>query len=178
MTLSEQELMEVAVVVGTHGLRGDLKVRPLPTAEGALSGVRELFLKGTDGQFKAHPVRRCSPHKANILVRLEGYEHIDSATSLVGQSLYLPLDELPELSSEHNYWHQLEGLTVVDRQRGPLGTVVEMFTTAAHDILVVRSDQGEVLIPAIPPFLIEVDSEAEKLLVDLPEGLVPFIDEI
>jgi 16S rRNA processing protein RimM len=81
--------------------------------------------------------------------------------------------DLPELDDEQYYWSDLEGLKVVDQQLGALGRVVGMFATAAHDILEVDSPAGEILIPAIEPFLVRVDRDAEQLHVNLPEGLVP-----
>ena len=53
-----------------------------------------------------------------------------------------------------------------------------MFTTAAHDILVVRGADGETLVPAIAPFLRGVDDETGELLVDLPDGMIPETDEV
>jgi 16S rRNA processing protein RimM len=71
----------------------------------------------------------------------------------------------------------LEGLEVVDQQQGVLGPVVGMFSTAAHDILEVEGPSGEILIPAIEPFLIKVDRKAGQLQVNLPDGLVPEADQ-
>jgi 16S rRNA processing protein RimM len=53
-----------------------------------------------------------------------------------------------------------------------------MFSTAAHDIYVIRGRYGEVLIPAVEEFIVEIDRDGRRMLVDLPEGLVPEKDEI
>jgi ribosomal 30S subunit maturation factor RimM len=52
-----------------------------------------------------------------------------------------------------------------------------MFATAAHDILEVDSPAGDIMIPAIEPFLVRVDRDTEQLHVNLPEGLVPEADQ-
>ena len=69
--------------------------------------------------------------------------------------------------------NSVKDLEVVDRRLGPLGHVVGMFTTPAHDILEVDGPTGEILIPAIEPFLVRIDRDKAQLHVDLPEGLVP-----
>ena len=56
--------------------------------------------------------------------------------------------------------------------------VEEVFTTAAHDIYVVRGRYGEVLIPAVAEFVVEIDRDGRRMTVDLPEGLVPENDEV
>lgn len=178
MKNSVGELMEVGVVAGTHGVRGDLKVRPLPTGELALAAAHKVFLRERTGQLTLHTVQHSTSHKQFVLLRLENLTHLDKAKSLVGQTLLVDREEISGRSEGQYYWCDLEGLTVVDQRRGTLGRIEEMFATPAHDILVVRGPDGEVLIPAIPPFITQVDPEAGRMLVDLPDGLVPFIDEV
>ena len=167
------DFLEVGVVIGVHGLRGDIKIRPLPTGDLALPGAREVYLKDSNGLLVSYKAVRASQHKQNILLRLAGLENLAAAESLVGSSIWMAQSDLPELDSEQYYWSDLEGLEVVDQQRGVLGNVVGMFSTAAHDILEVDGPAGEILIPAIEPFLVHVDREVGQLQVNLPEGLVP-----
>lgn len=178
MKPSADHMMEVGLLGGTHGLRGDLKLRPLPTGENVLRTGLEVVLKNQAGELTPYLVTRCIPHKQLFLLRFEGVDHLDTARPLVGQRVLVRCEQLPELDEGHYFWSDLEGLGVIDRRRGALGRVEEMFTTAAHDILVVRGSRGEVLIPAIPPFLVEVFSAKAQVLVDLPDGLVPDDDEV
>ncbi len=53
----------------------------------------------------------------------------------------------------------------------PLGTVEEIWEPGAHDLLVVRGERGEILIPAIEPFIREVDLKGRRILVEMPAGL-------
>ena len=172
------ELMAVAVVAGTHGLRGDLKLRPLPTAAQGLPCLRELYLQAPDGTRILHRIVHSKPHKQHLLVRLAGLESLDAVQPLVGQTALARCRDLPPLPSGEHYWHELDGLTVIDVRRGPLGRVVGLFTTGAHDILTVEGGHGEVLIPFIPQFVIETDLSAGELRVDLPDGLVPGDDAL
>ena len=174
MTMSSaDEFMAVAVVAGTHGLRGDLKLRPLPTAAEALPRLRELFLQAPDGTRDCHRVLQSKPHKQHLLVRLAGLESLDAVQPLVGRTVFARRGDLPELPAGGHYWHELEGLTVVDRRRGPLGTIVGLFATGAHEILTVDGERGEILIPYIPRFVLTIDLAARTVQVDLPDGLVP-----
>lgn len=172
------DLLRLGVVTGTHGLRGDLRVRPLTDDSSALLAAREVFLRDRQGELTACRVAEVKAHKAGLLLRLQGRENIEAVQSLVGCEVLMPRAELPELTDEEYYWFELEGMRVVDRRCGELGVLEEMFSTAAHDIYVVRGRYGEVLIPAVAAFVVEIDREGRRLLVDLPEGLVPEKDEI
>lgn len=167
------DLLEVGVVIGTHGLRGDLKIQPLPTGALALPGAREIYLQDSEGLLARHEAVRSSLHKQNILLRLSGLESRPAVEALIGASVWMAKADLPQLDDEQYYWSDLEGLEVIDQQQGALGRVVGMFTTPAHDILEVDGPTGEILIPAIEPFLVQLDRHKGQLHVNLPEGLVP-----
>jgi 16S rRNA processing protein RimM len=170
---TSKDLLEVGVVVGTHGLKGDLKIRPLPTGDLALPGARTVYLRNSEGLPVRYQAVRSSPHKQNILLRLSGLENLAAVEDLVGASVLMDNADLPELDDDQFYWSDLEGLTVVDRQHGEIGRVVGMFSTPAHDILEIEGPAGEILVPAVEPFLVELDRDKDCLHVDLPDGLVP-----
>jgi 16S rRNA processing protein RimM len=173
MDVKLTDLLEAGVVTGTHGLRGDLKIRPLPTGELALPGARTVYLMDSEGHLARHEAVRASQHKQNFLLRLSGLESFSAAQQLVGSSIWIARTDLPKLDDAHYYWSDLDGLEVIDQQLGVIGHVSGMFTTPAHDILEVDGPAGEILIPAIVPFLVRVDREKSQLHVNLPEGLVP-----
>ena len=173
MEAKPDDLLEVGVVIGTHGLRGDLKVHPLPTGDLALLGAREIYLKDSEGCLARHKAVRSSIHKQNILLRLAGLDNLAAVEPLLGSSVWMVKADLPELDDDEFYWSDLEGMEVIDQQQSVLGRVVGMFATPAHDILEVDGPAGEILIPAIEPFLVQLDRDKGQLHVNLPEGLVP-----
>ncbi|PLX74083.1 MAG: 16S rRNA processing protein RimM [Desulfuromonas sp.] len=172
MNNSTDQLIEVGVVVGTHGLRGDLKVRTLPTGSLALPAARSVFLQDGEGSQTPYQAVRISLHKQHLLLRLAGCVDIDSARALLGRSVWMLRSEVPTSAEDLHFWHDLEGSEVIDSRLGPVGRVVGMFSTPAHDILEVDGPHGEVLIPALPHFVKKVDRTSAEILVDLPEGLV------
>lgn len=178
MEAAPDDLLPVGVTTGTHGLRGDLKVRPFSDDASALLAAVEVFVRCRQEVAVPFRVAAAKEHKANVLLRLRGCETIDAVQSLVGCEVLMRRSDLPALPDTEFYWFELEGLNVRDRRFGDLGVLEEMFSTAAHDIYVVRGRFGEVLIPAVEAFIVEVDCPGRRMLVDLPDGLVPEKDEI
>lgn len=170
--MGEQDLFLFGVVTGTHGLRGDLKVRPLTGDSSALTDAEVVFLRRPEGGTTEHRPGRIAFHKKHLLLRLEGVEGIDQAQPLVGAEVLMRYDELAELDESEFYWFELQGMKVVDVTLGELGVLEELYETAAHDIYVVRGRFGEVLIPAVDKFVIRIDRETGRMEVDLPEGLI------
>ncbi len=168
-----ESLLEIGNIVGTHGLRGDLKFRAKSGDPELLMSMKQICLRLPTGEVLNVDINRQVLHKGQVLLRLQGYESIDLAEPIVGSQVLLDESLLPNLNDDEYYWGQLEGLQVVDRERGVIGQLHELIGTAAHDTYVVKGRLGEILIPAVHQFILEIDLEARIMKVDLPEGLIP-----
>lgn len=177
MTLSDKDFFDFGKIVGVHGLQGDLKVAPLTPGSNAIEKAQTIRLCDRTGIVATYVPKRVSPHKGGILLRLVEIESVESAEELVGSKVQMRLDELPELPDGEYYLHEIQGFTVIDRRCGDIGSLDDMFTTAAHGIYEVNGPFGEVLIPVVDAFILEVDIKAKRIQVDLPDGLIPEADE-
>jgi 16S rRNA processing protein RimM len=172
------EPVRLGVVIGTHGLHGDLKVRSLSPDFSLVFEVTQVLVRRPGVADLCLAVQRVARHKGNALLRLAGVVGIEAAEELIGGEILASRGDLPDPAEGTWYWFQLQGMTAVDRRLGELGTLDDVFTTAAHDIYVVHGPYGEVMIPAVPQFVVEVDEAQRRMLFDLPEGLVAEVDEL
>lgn len=106
---------------------------------------------------------------------LEGVDTREAAEALVKAILLIdqPLDELPQ---EPNTWydHQLVGLEVrVDGEK--VGEVIRVDHLPAQDLLIVKTDKGEVMVPFVSVIVPEVNQKQGYLVVTPPQGL--FVEE-
>jgi 16S rRNA processing protein RimM len=109
--------------------------------------------------------------KDGAIVKFEDVD-LKTAESLVNTSLYLPLEKLPELEEGQFYYHDIIGYQVEDKNLGKLGVVSNVFELPGHDLLEMKYQNQEVLIPLHDDFIINADKEKEVLFVDLPAGLM------
>jgi 16S rRNA processing protein RimM len=65
----------------------------------------------------------------------------------------------------------LIGIEVVTTTGEILGRIESIIETGSNDVYVVKSDENEVLIPALESVVLDVDLEHKRMQVDLPEGL-------
>ncbi|MDN3521292.1 ribosome maturation factor RimM [Halomonas ramblicola] len=113
-------------------------------------------------------------HGKGLVARVEGCDTREAAEALAGAEILLPKAELPELSGDDFYWHELEGLRVVTRDGTVLGCVDYLFETGANDVMVVKGsleadavDARERLLPFLPEeVILEVDLEGGVMTVD------------
>jgi len=172
MKQSADKLCKLGEVIGTHGLRGELKARVHPGDQTALLCTQEVHLATTAGEQGCFRLLGARPNKGNLLLRVAGVEHVNQAEALIGAEVLIDPAKLSREPGEL-FWFELEGARVMDRERGEIGRLRGMFVTAAHGVYVIEGKYGEVLLPAVNPFMCGFDAAEQVLNVDVPEGLYP-----
>ena len=141
-----------------HGIKGWLRLH-------SYTELPEAVLDYT--QFQVSPDDASSPNRTlnidasrqqaggSLLVHFKGYDEPEAARVLTGLELTVAADALPPLQDGTYYWHQLQGLRVMNEQGQDFGTVVRLLETGANDVLVVQPDAHSIdrrqrLIPYLP----------------------------
>lgn len=107
-----------------------------------------------------------------LVARLEGIEDRNQAELLAGWDIRIDKALLPDLDEGELYWHQLEGLTVVNEQGEVFGKIDHMLETGASDVMVVAAstdsvDDRERMIPFVEEDIVTgVDLKARTLTVN------------
>jgi len=167
-----EELIPVGKIIGTHGIKGQLKLHSYSGNFESLSTARTVVLKSVDGSLREFTLKGFNANSGKFIINLQGFDDIDLAKPLVGNELCLKRCNLPELTDDEYYWSDLIGLQVVTDDGTLLGTVVDIFETGSSDIYVVRGDKREYLIPAIGDVVKQVDLESGKILITPLDGLL------
>jgi len=171
----------VGRVVGAHGLRGELRIRVLGEMDNNLNAGAVIRLAREEGDPKAVEARvRAigSGRRGEARLALDGVDSREAAEALRGRLVLAPAGHLEPLAEGEYYQYELIGCRVEDGEGRTLGVVQGIWETGAPDVLVVVEDGGahsakrEHLIPAVGEFLREVDLEGQRIVVDVPPGLL------
>jgi 16S rRNA processing protein RimM len=118
-------------------------------------------------------IENSSLHKNDFLrVRFEEVNTEEDADAIINKSVYLPLKMLPKLSGNKFYFHEVIGFEIEDKRLGIFGVIQSVNDTTAQPLFEVLNGEVEMLIPMIDHFLVKIDRENKKVVMDLPEGLV------
>ncbi len=153
-----------------HGIRGEVMVDRYGDAPGILDPGSELALRRQEAVVTV-TVEKVRPTPRGWIVAFQGLRDRNEAEALAGAELFVDENRLPELDEGTYYQFDLIGLEVVTTDGALWGKVEEIWEPGAHDLLVVRGERGEILIPAIEPFIREVDLKGRRILVEMPAGL-------
>jgi 16S rRNA processing protein RimM len=169
-TVGEPEYLVVGFLRRPHGISGELLMDVHTDFPERLKTGKTVFV-GDDYQPMVIASRR--PHASGMLVRFRGIKSPEEAGMYRNTWVYVPTANRPVLPEGEYYHHQLIGLNVVTDEGRDLGVLADILETGANDVYVVRAvDGNEMLLPAIPPVVLEVSLADRQMRVHLLEGLI------
>ncbi len=169
--------MELVVgrIAKAHGITGEVVVDVRTDDPDARFGSgKTLRLKQSrSGRADDVVVESVRPHGVRLLVRLRGVTDRDAAEALRGRLFVIDSTELPAIDDPDEFYdHQLEGLRVRTVDGRDVGVVTEVLHTAGGELLAVRADGGEVLVPFVSAIVTRVSLADAVVEIDPPEGLL------
>lgn len=125
----------------------------------------EHFWVADGASLRKIEIDEARPQGEGLVGHIKGCDVREATRAYTGLDLLVPKDELPELEQGF-YWHELEGLRVINAEGDDLGVIDHLLATGANDVLVVRGDersvdQQERLLPYVEGQVVkEVDLDA------------------
>ena len=168
----KKQYIETGKVVGTHGVRGEVRVDPWCDTPDVLCGFSHLYLDEA-GEKSLH-ILSARVHKNIVLMRLEGVQSIEQAEQLRGKTLYLNRADL-KLKEGDYLIQDLLGCQAQDEKGRVFGTLTQVLRTGANDVWQVTKEGKDYLVPAIAEVVRDVDVEAGRVVLRPMKGI--FDDE-
>ena len=179
--ISSSTKLRVGRVLKAHGLKGAIKLElytDSPNERFVPGAVLELQVPEESPWFgKSVTVSELKWFNSSPVLFLKDVADRTQAESLIKAILLVeqPLDVSPQ---EPDAWydHQLAGLKVM-RDGAEIGTLLRVEHMPAQDLLVIKTDDAEVLLPFVKAFVPKVDIDAGVIEITPPGGLFEQIEE-
>jgi len=156
----------VALLGKTRGNRGEITALCLSPKPERFEGLEEVFLFGDGERFE---VEDTWFHQGTLVFKFRGVDTISDAERLSGAEVRVPVEQRIALEPGEFFQSDLVGCEVVDRRSGQsLGRVSAWQEGGGSGLLVVGDG---LLIPFARSICVEIDPNARRIAVDLPEGL-------
>jgi len=170
----EPRYLAVGRVLRPHGLRGELRVEIITDYPERLRQHVFFYLASPDSPevVRRYPVEGVRQHKGALLLKLGGCDDRDAAEGLRGMLVQVPLEDAVPLEEGEYYHFQLMGLRVETEDGQWLGQLVEVLSTGANDVYIVRGPRGELLLPAVDDVVRELDLASKRMVVRLMRGML------
>ena len=158
------EYLDCGQIVNTHGIHGEVRIVPWADSPEFLRGFSTLYV---DSEPKS--VLSGRVHKGSVIAKLDGVDTVEGAMALKGKTVQIRRTDakLPEGAF---FLADIIGLDVVDEDGQKIGVLKEVLSPSIQQVYVVQGER-EILIPAVPEFILETNIAGGYVKVRLIEGM-------
>lgn len=158
-------LVALGAITKPHGIRGEVRVHRFNPGSNLLLGLEQVWLR-KDGEVSVVDVTSSRPHGELVLLTLAGVKGRDAAEALRGHEVCVPREHLPPLDDSDFYHFDMVGLRAESVAGEHLGIISEVIQYPASDCLVLTCDAGRREIPVAAPYVVELDIEGGRIVLD------------
>lgn len=167
-----EQLMEIGQIVNTYGIKGYLKIVPYTDDITRFEKLESIYIE-VKKELKDFIIEDVKYSKNLVLLKLKGIDDINSAEVYKNCYIKIPRSQAVKLPENSYFIVDLIGLNVYTDNDEELGNIIDVFSTGANDIYVVKNELGkQVLLPAISDVIKKVDIQNKKMIVHLIDGLI------
>jgi len=153
-------------VAAAHGIRGWVKIQPYTEFLDSLLDYGSWWIGHEGGPWREVEVEQCEVHNKKLAAQLPDCPDRTAAEKLKGLLIAVPRSSLPKQNDDEYYWSDLIGLAVMNESGEALGTVANLLEAGANQVLSVKGESGEILIPFVASAIKQVDVKNRIIRVD------------
>lgn len=164
----KKQFLEAGKVVGTHGLRGEIRVECWCDSPDFLARFRTLYFNEGEARLSV----KSRPHKNIVLSKIEDIDTVEDAEQLRGKILYINRDDV-RLPDGRNFIQDLIGCRVLDADDNSVdyGEITDVFKTGANDVYTVKKGDSEFMVPVVDSIVTDKNVDEGYVLVRPIKGL-------
>jgi 16S rRNA processing protein RimM len=169
--MKKEDAYYLGKIVKKHGIKGDLLAK-IDTDEPELYENMESVFLDIKGKLVPYFLNKSTLHKSTTLrLDFEDINNIEEADALIGKELYLPLKNLPPLTGNKFYFHEVIGFKAVDEKGNEIGIIESINDRTPQAYFEIINDKKqEILIPVADKFIKKVDRQNKQIVFELPEA--------
>lgn len=169
----KKQFLDSGKIVGTHGIKGEVRIDPWCDSPEFLCAFKKLWLDENGTEFIEVKSR---PHKNITLTKIKGVDTIETAEKYRGKVVYINRDDI-NLAEGVHFVQDLVGLEVKDADNGKVyGKISDVLRTGANDVYEIKDADGKTyLAPVIDDVVKEINVNDGYVLIVPMKGI--FDDE-
>lgn len=163
----------VGIIRKAHGVRGEASVEPWTDSADRFAELSKVTLVAPDDSHtRVVEIESTRPHGERALVKFSGIDSPEEVQLLHGWTIEIPEEDARSLEDDEYFIHDLIGLTLFDGEGRERGAVTNVLEGGGGLLLEVKRVDGKTFeLPFAADLCTEIDVEAKRIVVNLPEGL-------
>lgn len=170
--ITKSDLFKIGKLQKTHGIHGEITLLYDDESYAAIETDFYFFeIESTFVPFFIEEITFADDTRARV--KFEDIEDELEASKFSNTDIYVHRDEIDHpTQSERMGWNFYVGFTVMDQNKRNLGIIDQIDTSTINHLFILKTDDGELLIPATDDFVDRTDDVNKIIYLNLPEGLI------
>jgi 16S rRNA processing protein RimM len=167
----ESDFVLIGLLRRAHGTGGEISVEPVSDIPERFQKLEYVLVR--KGSMVAESgVESVRTKGRAILLKLRGTDDRTAAEALTGAEIGVRMKDVFPVPEDTYYVFDLVGSKVIGESGREIGVLENVLQMPANDVLVVRAQGREVLIPAVKSVVKKVDRAAKRIVIEEIRGLL------
>ena len=167
------EYLEIGQIVNTQGLKGEVRIYPYTDDAKRFDELKKIYVEIDNTKIRLD-IKSVRYYKNLVIAKFNNIDTIEDAMKYKGKYIFIDEEDKLDLPEDTYYIADLIDCIVINNDtQSQVGMVVDVFSTKANDVYVVKLKEGrEILIPAIKNIIVSIDIKSKKIIVNNLEELI------
>jgi 16S rRNA processing protein RimM len=170
--MNKDDFYYLGKILKTHGNKGQVLVHFDVDDPEAYENLESVYLDLHGERIPFFIATIELKHNRKAVAAFQDFNSLEDAESLQGVEMYLPVTQLPKLSGNRFYYHEIKGYQVLDTVHGNIGVVEDILELPHQSLFQIRFGEREILVPIVDEIIRKVDRKNKILSIEAPEGLI------
>lgn len=158
-------------IINPHGFLGKVNAYLDTDAPQEYKELDAVFIN-INGSLVPYFILSIKILNQKAIISFQDVGTIEQSEFLTKKEMYLPLSQLPKLTGNQFYFHEIDGFEIIDANYGSLGLLKEVIEYPSQAVLQVFYKKKEVLIPINSNIIKKLDRDKKCIYIDAPDGLI------
>lgn len=163
-----EKFFNVGKIVGTHGVRGEVKLYPYTDDLEQFSDYEFLWLDKEKVFIESTRI-----HKNMVLIKFKGFKDANEVMPIINKMVYIERETRADDGVGH-YIVDLLGCQILSETGEMIGELKDVLQNTSQDLYLIRrtDGKGEFMLPVVDEFVKRIDIEKRQITVHLIEGIM------
>jgi 16S rRNA processing protein RimM len=169
--MNKNDFFYLGRIVKAYGKKGELNVVLDTDNPENYKDLKSVFLD-LKGNLIPYFIENIQIKNNKAIIKLKDILTPEIAEMFVNAEIFLPLDQLPKLTGNKFYYHDIIGYSIIDKTYGSIGKVEKVLDLPQQSILQIKYKNKEILVPITDEIIKKVDRNNKQIKIEAPEGLI------
>jgi 16S rRNA processing protein RimM len=161
----------IGVITKVFGIKGEVKLHSYSRSAEEVENLKTILVGREPRATKLMTLEKVTVRGTDLYLKFDSIDDRTAAELMVGHYLFIDEKERTHLPEGRYFIDDLIGACVKSEDGTELGRIRDIMATTAHGLLVVRTPNGEVLVPNVPDFVRSVDLIEHIVVITPPDGM-------